>query len=579
MERETTEMETNFNDESDSDDESYESASSEGLMLNERGEENEDHVEYRQFFKDLQENNWSGVEEYINRLDHQRLTAKIIVYVEETLSHIITRKLDAPIWLIEKLASQMGPQSLAESKDEFGQSAIFWAAAFGNKKAVEAFVRCNEDLPNITDSTGFLPIHEAAACGHKEVVEYLLQVTTADLYDERGFILIEDLISCGLYGIALDLLKQYPKLGRELKKGRRSILKMLANNPLAFHSGSRFGYWQRLIYRWILVQEEHISCPESVYGDEENHLEISNNIERSTHFGCICRKISTAFGGLSQKLHTMLWKVLMQASSVKHIHDTKLAHMQTLEIVKIMCNEGVIWSNKKAVKTLCEPILTAGRLVPSREVPGAAFQMQRELQWFKAVESYVHPSFRVQRNKLNKTPREVFTEEHEGLVKDGEKWMKDTAQSYTFVAALIITVVFAAAFTVPGGNNNSGIPNFSQERPFIIFIASDALALFSSTTSLLMFLGILTSRYSEEDFLMALPNKLMFGLVTMFFSIASMIVAFGATIIILSPGKLVIIPIALLCCIPVTLFALFQFPLLVEIYSSTYRSTIFKALN
>ncbi|KAJ0008165.1 hypothetical protein Pint_29098 [Pistacia integerrima] len=205
--------------------------------------------------------------------------------------------------------------------------------------------------------------------------------------------------------------------------------------------------------------------------------------------------------------------------------------------------------------------------------------MQRELQWFKAVESYVHPSFRVQRNQLNKTPREVFTEEHEGLVRDGEKWMKDTAQSYTFVAALIITVVFAAAFTVPGGNNNSGIPNFSQERPFIIFIASDALALFSSTTSLLMFLGILTSRYSEEDFLVALPKKLMFGLVTMFFSIASMIVAFGATIIILSPGKLVIIPIALLCCIPVTLFALFQFPLLVEIYSATYRSTIFKALK
>ncbi|KAJ0007273.1 hypothetical protein Pint_29080 [Pistacia integerrima] len=94
-----------------------------------------------------------------------------------------------------------------------------------------------------------------------------------------------------------------------------------------------------------------------------------------------------------------------------------------------------------------------------------------------------------------------------------------------------------------------------------------------------MFLGILTSRYSENDFLVALPNKLMFGLVAMFFSIASMIVAFGATIIILCLGKLVIIAIALFCCIPMTLFALFQFPLLVEIYSSTYRSTIFKALN
>ncbi|KAJ0075268.1 hypothetical protein Patl1_33692 [Pistacia atlantica] len=202
--------------------------------------------------------------------------------------------------------------------------------------------------------------------------------------------------------------------------------------------------------------------------------------------------------------------------------------------------------------------------------------MQRELQWFKAVENYVHPSFQAQRNEFNKTPREVFTEEHEGLVRDGEKWMKDTAQSYTFVAALIITVVFAAAFTVPGGNNNSGIPNFSQERPFIIFIASDALALFSSTTSLLMFLGILTSRYSEEDFLVALPKKLMFGLVTMFFSIASMIVAFGATVYLFlsHPWKWVIFPISVLGCVPVTLFGLLQFPVLLEIYSSTYRSSI-----
>lgn len=44
------------------------------------------------------------------------------------------------------------------------------------------------------------------------------------------------------------------------------------------------------------MQEEHISRPKSVYGDEENPMEISNNIGTSTHFGCICRQISTAFG-------------------------------------------------------------------------------------------------------------------------------------------------------------------------------------------------------------------------------------------------------------------------------------------
>ncbi|XP_031262071.1 ankyrin repeat-containing protein ITN1-like [Pistacia vera] len=193
-------------------------------------------------------------------------------------------------------------------------------------------------------------------------------------------------------------------------------------------------------------------------------------------------------------------------------------HIQTLEIVRMMCHEGVIWSNAEASKPLATSILTAtrfgicemewkaaienektdnilhltGRLVPSSRVSGAALHMQRELQWLKAVESYVRSSFQDQKNSFNKTPREVFTEEHKDLVKEGEKWMKGTDSSCTLVAALITTVVFATAFPVPGGNNNDGIPNFMNEIPFIVFAIPDALAFISSTASVLMFLGILT---------------------------------------------------------------------------------------
>lgn len=107
--------------------------------------------------------------------------------------------------------------------------------------------------------------------------------------------------------------------------------------------------------------------------------------------------------------------------------------------------------------------------------------------------------------------------------------MKDTASSCTVAAALIATVVFAAAITVPGGNNNGCLPNFSKEKAFTIFAVSDALSLFSSTAAILMFLSILTARYAEEDFLFALPKRLIFGLVTLFLSITSMMVAFGST--------------------------------------------------
>nr|KAJ0199952.1 hypothetical protein LSAT_V11C600341270 [Lactuca sativa] len=77
---------------------------------------------------------------------------------------------------------------------------------------------------------------------------------------------------------------------------------------------------------------------------------------------------------------------------------------------------------------------------------------------------------------------------------------------------------FAAAFTLPGGyNHDTGIPFFQQKPTVIIFVIANAFSLVFSSTSVLVFLSILTSRYAERDFLEMLPKKLMLGLATLFF--------------------------------------------------------------
>ncbi|RYQ92531.1 hypothetical protein Ahy_B09g098760 [Arachis hypogaea] len=86
-------------------------------------------------------------------------------------------------------------------------------------------------------------------------------------------------------------------------------------------------------------------------------------------------------------------------------------------------------------------------------IPGALLQMQRELQWFKEVESITPPVTKERLNSEGMTARKVFTTEHKDLVKEGEKWTKETASSCSVVAALVATITFAAAFTVPGGND------------------------------------------------------------------------------------------------------------------------------
>jgi hypothetical protein len=57
------------------------------------------------------------------------------------------------------------------------------------------------------------------------------------------------------------------------------------------------------------------------------------------------------------------------------------------------------------------------------------------------------------------------------------------------VATLIATITFAAAITVPGGNNqDKGTSIFLPNNKFSVFIWSDAVAFFSSMTSLVVFI-------------------------------------------------------------------------------------------
>ncbi|KAK3438735.1 hypothetical protein EUGRSUZ_C03532 [Eucalyptus grandis] len=213
------------------------------------------------------------------------------------------------------------------------------------------------------------------------------------------------------------------------------------------------------------------------------------------------------------------------------------------------------------------------------DAAGAAFQMQRELQWYKAVESCVIPDLRTAFYR-GKSGWNIFMEEHKDLLEEGEKWMKDTADKCMLVSTLIATVLFAAAFTMPGGNDDkTGVPLLLGKDSLLIFAISDALGLFSSVTAILLFLAILTSRYEAQDFLDSLPKKIIMGLCLLFLSLAFMLVAFAATLTIVLDDRLgwVLLPISLLASLPVTLFILLQLPLLYQMVKSTYGPSIFRA--
>ncbi|KDP21404.1 hypothetical protein JCGZ_21875 [Jatropha curcas] len=207
-------------------------------------------------------------------------------------------------------------------------------------------------------------------------------------------------------------------------------------------------------------------------------------------------------------------------------------------------------------------------------IPGAALQMQWEIKWYWFVRHSMPPHFFTRHNKDNKTAKAIFTETHKDLVKSGGEWLINTSESCSVVAALIATVAFATAATVPGGvDEKKGTPTLERHPAFNAFAISSVVALSFSVTSVVMFLAILTSRYEEKDFGRSLPNKLLLGLTSLFVSIAAMLVSFcaGHFFVLRDELKYAAFPIYAVTCLPVTLFAIAQFPLYVDLMWASFK--------
>ncbi|XP_061983590.1 uncharacterized protein LOC133703160 [Populus nigra] len=205
--------------------------------------------------------------------------------------------------------------------------------------------------------------------------------------------------------------------------------------------------------------------------------------------------------------------------------------------------------------------------------PGPALKLQEELQWFEQVQKVIPSHYVTLRNDEGKTADELFKESHQDQLKNAQKWIKETTQSCSTVAALVATVVFAAAYTVPGGSDKNGKPNFINSPYFLVFTVSDVLSLASSLTSLVVFLSLLTSPFELQEFHISLPRKLLVGFTFLFFAVITTMLSFGATILILiqSEKKLTTLLLSIAAFLPVLVFAIMQFRLYVSFMGSTFN--------
>ncbi|XP_040362817.1 ankyrin repeat-containing protein ITN1 isoform X2 [Rosa chinensis] len=537
--------------------------------------------------------NWEAAERILKE-DPSLLTSSItrggdtVLHIAAGARHV--RFVEKLVEMMEELnGNETCSQNLA-LQDMNGNTAFIIAAAAGSIEIAEILIKKNKDLQIIRGGEGMTPLYMAALLGQSVMADNLYSRTKEMLEEVDRQALF---FTCIDNDLALKILRSDRALAKACNAKEETALHILARTPSDFTSQSP-GTWSRLINSFIpdwnfsynrnLKQvNEALQLVQCLWTEilRNDHDDVMRLIKHPSRLLFDATKLGNYefLAVLINSYPDLIWQLDDKNRSIIHVAVLH-RHASIFNLVH------EIGSIKDIIVTFTDDeesnniLHMAAKLAPPNQlnlVSGAALQMQRELVWFEEVKKIVQPNSIEMKNKKGKTPRELFTSEHEGLLHKGEAWMKDTASSCMIVAALIAAIVFSAAFSVPGGtSDNTGQPNFLKETAFLFFAIADGVALVSSSTSILMFLFILTSRYAEGDFLKSLPLKLMIGLASLFISIASMMVAFSATFYLDCHYGLGWVPnlIFVFAFVPVALFAFLQFPLLSDMFSSTYCSSL-----
>ncbi|GMY13714.1 isoform 2 of ankyrin repeat domain-containing protein 17 [Fagus crenata] len=463
------------------------------------------------------------------------------------------------------------------SCNHYGNTALSYAAATGNVNIARAIVEKTNNLPNLP-SSGMKPLYMAALFGHSEMVDCLSELSTTSGWEtEEQLKLFVTYASVGLYVQALKMVETNPSLATTKNEDGETALYMLARNPSAFDSGSQPGILRRHINSWMQVKDDQNTKQTPAHQLLREICKFSYKPDDQFYEVCIPQQLIFAaeVGNVQFLIElirsdpNLLWKIDTKGRTIFHI----AVEERHESIFNLLYEIG-------SLKDLFADYRTEGRnnilhlaakLSPQHKLnatSGAALQMQQELLWFKEVEKVVHPSFKKMKNDNEETLDVLFAKAHENLRQEGEKWMRKTATSSMVVAALIAQIVFS-------GQPDNGLNHSSEKSKFVLASSiSSAIALFSSSTSLIMFLSILTSRYSIDDYLVSLPTRLMIGVTSLFISIAAMLAAFYASFCSKylnyhQGSPLIAVLFGLFACLP-SLYGLLKYRLLSDIVRSTY---------
>nr|XP_043612086.1 uncharacterized protein LOC122583777 [Erigeron canadensis] len=477
---------------------------------------------------------------------HEYLVRYSITEKKETPLHVVAAVNNSEF--VRYLVGMMSEDDL-ELQNEEGNNALCVAAITGNRITAMIMVQKNCQLLTVRGSGNMMPLYLAAYHYRYDTMLYLYEhsqrmSSLGWTDDDRNSVFLKCIeINCfdaehanlGYYATA-----------RERREAARHLLLTEKSSKAATQLLRRI--WKKIVKK----------------NKDEIDIILRGPVAEMDTYPCQILFVAAETGNanflfeLIREYPDLIWKTDDAGRTIFHIGLSRHHHdIFNLLVYEIGApNKDTITRLKdKHGNTLLHSVSSNTRKNPYEHLMGASAQLLHQQVWFQRVRFMLPPFCGQLKNAADQTPYEVFNHNHKDLIDKADKWVKETSNQSMLVATLITTISFTAAFTIPGGyNQNTGFPMFLRDIPFTAFVIFDAISFISSSLSILIFLPISFSRYSEHG---SFHTKFAIGFLALLFSITTLMAAFSASFFVLYHNKLPII-MSSLATLPIIIFFLME---------------------
>ncbi|XP_038711893.1 ankyrin repeat-containing protein ITN1-like isoform X2 [Tripterygium wilfordii] len=382
--------------------------------------------------------------------------------------------------------------SVVNEVNELGETALFIAAEKGHLDVVKELLQySSKECVSKKNRSGFDPLHIAAVQGHHAIVQVLLDHDPG-LSQTFGPSNATPLISAATRGHTAVVNELLSKDGSLLEISR-------SNGKNALHLAARQGHVD--IVKALLDKDSQLARRTDKKGQTVLHMAVK---------GQSCEVVKLLLGADAA--------IVMLPDK---FGNTAL-HVATRKKRATIVNELLLLPDTN-VNALTRDHKTALDIAEKLSLSEESSEIMDCLSRYGAVRAN---ELNQPRDELRKTVTQIKNDVHtqleqtrrtnknvhnisKGLRKLHREGINNATNSVTVVAVLFATVAFAAIFTVPGGDFDSGMAVVVSRTSFKIFFIFNAIALFTSLAVVVVQITLVRGETKAEKRVVEVINKLM----------------------------------------------------------------------